>query len=221
MFKHGIVNVHPSLLPKYRGASPIQYALMNGDDVTGVSVMGLSDGAFDLGPVLAQRKVPVPSVCPHHNHLFNYPYLVRVLILRFCAIFLGLSGPTCCFSASTTCLMRGATQYPRLQLLNFITKSAVDECLQESLPEAASRAPRIEKDMGFINWAKMSAAEVIRRHRALSSQIGMRTYMFSSPIELCDMDQAPPRYREINGVDDSIHPGRMLYAHNQRSIVIQ
>ena len=62
MFKHGIVNVHPSLLPKYRGASPIQYALLNGDDVTGVSVMGLSDGAFDKGPVLAQRKVSVPAV---------------------------------------------------------------------------------------------------------------------------------------------------------------
>ena len=92
---------------------------------------------------------------------------------------------------------------------------------QETLPEPPSLAPRIDKAMGFIDWAAMPAAEVIRRHRAFSSQIGVRTYMFSSPIELCEMEPAPPRYREISGVDGSTQPGRMLYAHSQRSIIVQ
>nr|WP_290667786.1 methionyl-tRNA formyltransferase [Ardenticatena sp.] len=54
----GFVNVHASLLPKYRGAAPIQAALLNGDRETGVSIMLLDEG-MDTGPVLAQRVVPI------------------------------------------------------------------------------------------------------------------------------------------------------------------
>ena len=50
---HGFVNVHPSLLPKYRGPSPMQAALLAGDSVTGVSIMKL-DAGMDTGPLLAQ-----------------------------------------------------------------------------------------------------------------------------------------------------------------------
>ena len=49
-----VVNVHPSLLPKYRGASPIPAAILAGDDVTGVTIM-LMDAGMDSGPLLAQR----------------------------------------------------------------------------------------------------------------------------------------------------------------------
>jgi len=51
----GPVNVHPSLLPKYRGAAPVAAAVLAGDAVTGVSLMVL-DAGMDTGPVLAQRE---------------------------------------------------------------------------------------------------------------------------------------------------------------------
>jgi methionyl-tRNA formyltransferase len=51
LYKHGMVNVHSSLLPKYRGASPIQAAIANGDKETGVSIM-LIDAKMDHGPIL-------------------------------------------------------------------------------------------------------------------------------------------------------------------------
>lgn len=50
LFTSGIINVHPSPLPKYRGPSPIESAIVNGDDTTGVSIMQLS-AAMDAGPV--------------------------------------------------------------------------------------------------------------------------------------------------------------------------
>ena len=53
LFKPGIINVHPSLLPTYRGPSPIESAIANGDSVTGVSIMKLSAG-IDNGPVYKQ-----------------------------------------------------------------------------------------------------------------------------------------------------------------------
>ncbi len=53
--KYGVINVHPSLLPKYRGASPIQYAIFNGDKKTGVTIMLIND-EMDKGDILAQRE---------------------------------------------------------------------------------------------------------------------------------------------------------------------
>ena len=55
-FSSGIINIHPSLLPKYRGPSPIETAIINGDSQTGVSIMALSP-EMDAGPIYVQEKV--------------------------------------------------------------------------------------------------------------------------------------------------------------------
>lgn len=49
----GMVNVHPSLLPRWRGAAPIIHTLLNGDRVTGVSLMRIKADQFDVGKDLA------------------------------------------------------------------------------------------------------------------------------------------------------------------------
>jgi len=54
----GVLNVHPSLLPRHRGASPIPAAILAGDAETGVTII-LMDAGMDSGPVLAQRRVPI------------------------------------------------------------------------------------------------------------------------------------------------------------------
>ncbi|HEX7484361.1 MAG TPA: methionyl-tRNA formyltransferase [Candidatus Saccharimonadales bacterium] len=55
LFTPGIINVHPSLLPKYRGPSPIESAIKNGDKVTGVSIMQVS-ARMDAGPVYTAKE---------------------------------------------------------------------------------------------------------------------------------------------------------------------
>jgi methionyl-tRNA formyltransferase len=57
-FPHGILNVHTSLLPKYRGASPIQSVLINGDTETGVTIMKMEEG-LDTGPILLQKSIVI------------------------------------------------------------------------------------------------------------------------------------------------------------------
>lgn len=56
--KHGCLNLHGSLLPRWRGAAPIQRALMAGDRATGVQVMRMEEG-LDTGPVLATAEAPI------------------------------------------------------------------------------------------------------------------------------------------------------------------
>ena len=63
----GCVNVHASLLPKYRGAAPIQWAIIRGEDTSGVTLMQL-DAGMDTGPMLAARKEPIPDASAGAMH---------------------------------------------------------------------------------------------------------------------------------------------------------
>ncbi len=56
--RFGCLNVHTSLLPKYRGAAPIQWAILNGEAETGVTIMKMNAG-MDTGDIIAQQKTPI------------------------------------------------------------------------------------------------------------------------------------------------------------------
>lgn len=56
--RHGCLNVHTSLLPKYRGAAPIQWAIAEGERETGVTIMKM-DAGLDTGPILSMRRTPI------------------------------------------------------------------------------------------------------------------------------------------------------------------
>mgnify|MGYP004705468917 CR=1 FL=1 len=56
--KYGCINVHASLLPKYRGAAPINWAIINGEDTTGISIMKMEEG-LDTGDVVLANTIPI------------------------------------------------------------------------------------------------------------------------------------------------------------------
>ncbi len=58
--EYGCLNIHPSLLPRYRGVAPVPAAILHGDEFTGVSIM-LLDKGVDTGPLLAQIQIPVTA----------------------------------------------------------------------------------------------------------------------------------------------------------------
>lgn len=58
--KYGCLNVHPSSLPRHRGAAPLQYTIMAGDSESSVCIMQMDEG-FDTGDIILQQKFPIPS----------------------------------------------------------------------------------------------------------------------------------------------------------------
>jgi methionyl-tRNA formyltransferase len=58
--QHGCINVHASLLPKYRGAAPVQHSILNGDAETGISIMQM-DAGMDTGPILQQASCTIEA----------------------------------------------------------------------------------------------------------------------------------------------------------------
>lgn len=71
--KNCCINVHASLLPKYRGAAPINWAIINGEDKTGITIMEISEG-LDSGDILMQEKIYIDEIddaVTIHNKLMN------------------------------------------------------------------------------------------------------------------------------------------------------
>ena len=58
--KYGCINIHVSLLPRWRGAAPIEHTLINGDNETGISIIKLEE-KLDSGPIISQSKITIPD----------------------------------------------------------------------------------------------------------------------------------------------------------------
>ena len=71
--KHGMIQYHPSLLPRYRGPSSINWPIIRGDDRTGLTIFRPTDG-LDEGPIILQREIPIGEHdtlgTVYFNHLF-------------------------------------------------------------------------------------------------------------------------------------------------------
>jgi methionyl-tRNA formyltransferase len=127
---HGGVNLHGSLLPKYRGAAPVQWAILNGDRETGNTVIQMTAG-LDAGPCLGVDRVPIdPDETAGE--------LEHRLAERGAALVL-----------SVVDALEAGTAKPQAQEKG-----------------AASRAPRLSKEDGAIDWTR-PAAEIKNRVRAL------------------------------------------------------
>lgn len=59
--KYGCINVHASLLPKYRGAAPINWAIINGEEKTGITIMEVDEG-LDTGDMICSREIPIKEI---------------------------------------------------------------------------------------------------------------------------------------------------------------
>ncbi len=84
--RHGCVNVHTSLLPKYRGAAPIQWAILNGESQTGVTIMKMAEG-LDCGDILSQETTPITpednAATLHDRLALTGARLLTVTLLKY------------------------------------------------------------------------------------------------------------------------------------------
>lgn len=126
----GGINLHGSLLPRHRGAAPVQWAILAGDETTGVSVIHMTP-ALDAGSVIAARSTPIG---PRET--------AADLELRLAAL-----GADIVLEAVDALQAGRATAVPQD-------------------PAQVTRAPRLTKADGLVDWSQ-PAAEIERRRRAL------------------------------------------------------
>ena len=78
--KFGFLNIHPSLLPKYRGSSPVEFAILNGEKETGVTIIKM-DEKIDHGPIISQAKLPIAKTDTKASLTKKLAQLAKQLLL--------------------------------------------------------------------------------------------------------------------------------------------
>ena len=151
---HGTLNVHASLLPRWRGAAPVAAAIRAGDSETGVTIM-LVDEGVDTGAMLSKRVVPI------HD------------------------------TDTTGSLSKRLAQIGAELLLETIPRWIAGEIMAEPQDESrATRAPRLKKDDGQIDWSE-SAAQIARTVRAFTPWPGATTKLGDMLLRVLQAEVEP------------------------------
>ncbi|KAK1724670.1 formyl transferase [Colletotrichum acutatum] len=146
MAKYGGLNVHPSLLPEFRGPAPLQHTLLQGRTHTGITLQTLDHKAFDHGDILAQTPlpgIPIPENCTTQQLLdVVTPPAAEMLV----------DG-----------LRRGVHVPPHVNVGWAYSSSNFEEDSNKAPPHA----PKITNHDRWIAWSEWTAAEVATRQRVL------------------------------------------------------
>jgi methionyl-tRNA formyltransferase len=185
----GAINVHASILPRFRGAAPIQTAILQGESETGVTIFQI-EPKLDAGPILGITKTPI-GPCETSGELE-----ARLAIL-------------------------GAELAVRV--VDQLDRGATEPIVQDSTQ--ASRAPRLKKESGRINWNR-SAPQIDWQVRAFQpwplaySTLAMgpeKDGVTGRSIRLIVLEVAPAEAATSGGSDAS--PGTVLSVASQKLVV--
>ncbi|MEK7611079.1 MAG: methionyl-tRNA formyltransferase [Patescibacteria group bacterium] len=198
--RFGAVNIHPSLLPKYRGTTPVQTAIINGDRQTGVSLI-LMDDKFDHGPLIAQTTLPLGPTATSpklYEKLFELGARMLPSALRHCEAASGGRGNHTknrsldgVYTESDECARDDRRDPSAAFGTDLLIRIASDALAMTgrvkfySPPKAqdetkATYTKMLKKETGRIDWTK-SPLEIERMIRAYSGWPGSWTTL----AELC------------------------------------
>ncbi|KAK0161044.1 hypothetical protein PV327_009562 [Microctonus hyperodae] len=182
-FPLGMINVHASLLPRWRGAAPIIHSLLHGDTTTGVTIIKIMPKNFDTGEILAQTSV---DIHPDETQIQLYSKLANV---------------------GAGLLIESIERLPN-----------IIQCGIPQNNEFVTYAPKITRNISYIHWDKMTAANIYNLYRALDGLYQLTTYFNGHKIKLFNI--------KYHGKQDYIKssviiPGLVFYDKKNDLLAIQ
>lgn len=162
-----MINVHASLLPKYRGASPIIHAIRNGDKCTGVSIMRIRPKAFDVGEVITAKQVPVPEnvLMPTLHELLS---TIGAELLIEC--------------------IQDLTRYEPIKQDDTIASYGMLIFYMRNLIFIISfAAPKITNEFCVVRWDQMGSTDIFNLYRSLYSFKPIRTSFKKEPVKIFEV----------------------------------
>lgn len=208
----GIINVHASLLPRWRGASPIIHAILNEDRMTGVSVMKIHPHKFDVGEILTQREVPIAEtvLMPElHDTLANVGAQLLVECIKNAPASFQNAKPQDDTNVTYGMLFIQFTFLfiPFLHHLHFF------------LFELFSLlAPRVTDSMAHIDWHRQTAHYICNLYRALYSFKWLTTDWHGRRVKIKEIDlQSTPNVDKASA-HVIMSPGRIEYDRSNKCL---
>lgn len=198
----GIINVHASLLPRWRGASPIIHAILNDDRLTGVSIMKIHPDKFDVGEILAQREVPIPSavLMPElHEALAT----VGAQLLVECIENAPASFHNAKQQDDTNVTYGMCSHLYQIVLIKERTQIIHFELF-------SSLAPKVTDEMTHIDWHKHTSQYICNLYRAVYSFKWLTTDWHRRRVKIKEIDLKMHESGEC-GSSVVMSPGRVEY----------
>ncbi|CCC68766.1 hypothetical protein NCAS_0B06820 [Naumovozyma castellii] len=192
------LNVHPSLLPRYKGSSPLQYTLLNNDTFTGVTVQELHPTKFDAGKCVAQTDpIKLEPLLKDHDATLTPGWETRLLRDRLGRI--------------------GADLLSRV-ILNGTYLPGCYEPVKGKYEK--NLAPMIKKDMCKIDWGKNDAFEISNKFNVLGPVF---TFVKSKKGEVKRVLFHEVKLVEYNEKSDSLllRPGQFIHHQTQNAIYVK
>ncbi|MDD5722403.1 MAG: methionyl-tRNA formyltransferase [Syntrophales bacterium] len=168
----GCLNVHPSLLPRYRGAAPINWSLINGDRETGMTIM-LMDEGVDSGDILLQKDVAIEDEDTFDDLHERLSTMGAELLIQ---------------------AIRGVVD-------GTITRTPQD-------PSLVTLAPRLEPEVGYINWND-EPEKIVNLIRGLSSRPGAYCFLGDKKLKIF---YAVAGKEKSSGEKEPGKPGKLMEA---------
>lgn len=197
--RYGCVNVHGSLLPKYRGAAPIQWAVLNGDHTTGITTMFM-DAGMDTGDMILRVETPI-----------DYEETTGQLWSRMAKLGANL-------------LIETMNRISSVTDNKFIENVAQlkSEIGARKQGDDYTMAPMLSKDMALIDWSK-SANEIHNLVRGLDPIMGAYTYINGKKLKIWKTYTriTSEKYAMTPGEILDITPDGILVQTGEKTILIQ
>jgi methionyl-tRNA formyltransferase len=212
----GCVNVHGSLLPRWRGASPVQAALLAGDVESGVSIMRM-DAGMDTGPVYAMRGTRIGEKESVEElgariAVLGADALVEVLLCLESEY--PVAGPGGGAPDSGRGAPDGESGVKQGRALSPSKQIFIPPVPQPRDSSAATYCKRITREDARVDWTR-PAAVLVRRDRAFTPWPGLFTFRSKTRVKLASLSVAPngPWMREgARNISTGVLPGTVLEA---------
>lgn len=205
--KLGFVNIHPSLLPVYRGPTPIQSAILNGETRTGVTIMQV-DAEIDHGPILAQETYDIPAGAYLPQVEKDLACLGAGLLVSILPEYVKASTPPRLGTTISACwpsvsFSDQSCESPRYGKVLAFT-------IREQEHDKATFTKKFTREDGHIDWSQ-SAAVIHNRIRALATEPGTWTMWQNAPLNILEASCAL--------AEDVIPPVGMVVRHHDQIAV--
>ena len=202
--KYGAINVHGSLLPRYRGAAPIQWAVLNGDKKTGITTMFMDIG-MDTGDMILKEETEIGE-----------DETTGELWARLSQI-------------GAKLLVKTIEKIEKIPDKENKTLEEIKKLVgAEKQGENFTLAPMLEKEMAKIDWNK-SSKEIKNLVRGLNPIMGAYSFLNGKKIKLWKIDIMPieelekifPEIKEYKSRMKKLEPGTIAFADNKKGIFIK
>ncbi len=230
--KYGAINVHGSLLPQYRGAAPIQWAVLNGDAETGITTMFMDEG-MDTGDMILKEKVKIGED-ETTGELWNRLAIIGAKLL--------VETVNRIEEISKTTEIKELEKYNDETIKEENAKEttseneiAINEKIKQEIKkkigaqkqgEDYTLAPMLEKEMAKIDWNK-TAKEIKNLVRGLNPIMGAYTYIDEKKIKIWKVQA----YNTINELEEKINikiddaqkqqNGTIIFADKKKGLFIK